>query len=127
METIIITLKQYNANVVEFEDCYRVNGILEVYKDSLKAHHLKGKKPKTFKNEDERILYCISVIQSNQRRNTFYYKKAEIEVKFNPKYRMPFGKYKGQLLSDIPKSYLEWLRDNKEKLPKQIEIYLEGI
>lgn len=125
METIIITLKQYNADVVDFEDCYRVNGILEVYKDSLKAHHLKGKKPRTFNNEDERILYCINVIQSNQRKNTFYYKKAEIEV--NPKFRIPFGKYKGQLLSDIPRSYLEWLRDNQKKLPKQIEIYLEGI
>lgn len=99
--------------------------MLEVYKDSLKAHHLKGKKPRTFKNEDERILYCINVIQSNQRKNTFYYKKAEVEV--NPKFRIPFGKYKGKLLSDIPKSYLEWLRDNQKKLPKQIEIYLEGI
>jgi len=26
--------------------------------------------------------------------------------------KMPFGKHKGEMLGDIPKSYLEWLQKN---------------
>lgn len=126
METIIITLKQYNCSIVEFEDNYRANGILEIYKDSLSVQNLKNRKIKTFKHEDQRILYCLDVISKTPKKSTFYYKKSEVIPKVNPKFKMPFGKYKGQLLQDIPKSYLLWLA-TKEKLPKQIEIYLETI
>jgi hypothetical protein len=126
LETIIIVLKQYNCSIVEFENCYRVNGILEVFKDSLQIENLKNKKTKTFKNEDLRILYCLDIIQKQPKKSTFYYRKAEIVPKINPRYKMPFGKYKGQLLSDIPKNYLIWLT-SQEKLPRQIELYLETI
>jgi len=30
---------------------------------------------------------------------------------------MPFGKYKGRLISDIPKDYLEWFADNVKAKP----------
>lgn len=30
---------------------------------------------------------------------------------------MPFGKYKGRLVSDIPESYLEWFADNVKTKP----------
>ena len=38
--------------------------------------------------------------------------------------RMPFGKYKGQLLSAIPDAYLMWLRDHanvRGRLGNQLE------
>lgn len=28
---------------------------------------------------------------------------------------MPFGKYKGKPMQDVPASYLAWMRDNMEK------------
>lgn len=28
---------------------------------------------------------------------------------------MPFGKYKGQLISELPSSYLHWLAENCDK------------
>jgi hypothetical protein len=30
---------------------------------------------------------------------------------------MPFGKYKGRLISDIPQDYLEWFADNVKTKP----------
>ncbi len=30
---------------------------------------------------------------------------------------MPFGKYKGRLISDIPANYLEWFADNVKAKP----------
>jgi hypothetical protein len=30
---------------------------------------------------------------------------------------MPFGKYKGRLISDIPQDYLEWFADNVKAKP----------
>lgn len=48
--------------------------------------------------------------------------------------KMPFGKYKGKVLADIPVSYLEWLHKNKMppgKLGMQLstvyEIKLNGL
>jgi hypothetical protein len=34
------------------------------------------------------------------------------EIKEPQRYVMPFGKYKGEFLGDIPKSYLIWMMDN---------------
>jgi hypothetical protein len=31
---------------------------------------------------------------------------------------MPFGKYKGRLVSDIPEDYLEWFADNVKAKPE---------
>ena len=32
----------------------------------------------------------------------------------NDTLRMPFGKYRGKLISDLPSSYLKWLAENSE-------------
>ncbi len=42
--------------------------------------------------------------------------KSEI-LKDIVRYQMPFGKYKGRLLCDLPISYLEWFQ-NKGGFPK---------
>ena len=32
----------------------------------------------------------------------------------NDNFRMPFGKHKGTMISDLPSSYLKWLAENCE-------------
>jgi hypothetical protein len=43
---------------------------------------------------------------------------------------MPFGKYRGEELTDIPESYLQWILDNIENLNSDLEyeirVILEG-
>lgn len=40
-------------------------------------------------------------------------------------HKMPFGKYIGQKLIDIPDSYLLWLYENGKNLPTGLRLYLE--
>jgi hypothetical protein len=43
---------------------------------------------------------------------------------------MPFGKYKGELISSLPTDYLEWLVENaelREPLKTQIHDVLDGV
>jgi uncharacterized protein (DUF3820 family) len=42
------------------------------------------------------------------------------------KTKMPFGKYKGTLLCDIPVYYLEWLK-NKGFPPGKLGMFLESV
>ncbi len=37
-------------------------------------------------------------------------------------YRMPYGKFKGKILSDIPSSYLKWFLDN---VKQEDTLYIE--
>lgn len=45
--------------------------------------------------------------------------------------KIPFGKYKGKLIADVPSNYLNWLREQEfvytdyPELAKQIKIELE--
>lgn len=39
---------------------------------------------------------------------------------------MPFGKYKGKMLVDIPASYLLWLNDNVTELDKGLKEYIKN-
>lgn len=51
-----------------------------------------------------------------------------IELPNLDEYKMPFGKYEGQLLKDIPIDYIEWLagRDLKEPLKSMVNELLNG-
>jgi exodeoxyribonuclease X len=40
----------------------------------------------------------------------------KVKTKVKPVTIMPFGKHKGQLLEDIPKSYLQWLLQNSDNM-----------
>ncbi len=40
---------------------------------------------------------------------------------------MPFGKYKGRLVSDIPQDYLEWFADNVKTKPALAEAVSKAI
>jgi len=46
-------------------------------------------------------------------------------VKYTDKTLMPFGKYKGTALANIPASYLLWLRENANNLSEPMKAYLE--
>ena len=39
-------------------------------------------------------------------------------------YIMPFGKYKGKALKDIPFNYLRWL-DQQDFAPKPVKVYVK--
>jgi len=41
------------------------------------------------------------------------------------RYCMPFGKYKGESLGDIPAHYLLWLADEADSCPKEVKEYVE--
>jgi uncharacterized protein (DUF3820 family) len=41
-------------------------------------------------------------------------------------YKMPWGKYRGKTLDEVPHSYLVWLRDEAEDCPKAVIKYLEN-
>lgn len=39
---------------------------------------------------------------------------------------MPFGKYKGELLENLPKEYIEWVLANVERLNWRLEEELQN-
>lgn len=41
--------------------------------------------------------------------------------------RMPFGKYRGQELSEVPESYLCWVLDNCERIGPTLRQAIEGV
>lgn len=52
-----------------------------------------------------------------------------IEYQNKPKVidKMPFGKYKGQLLKDVPRSYWKWAIDNLDSLNPEMDNYDEEL
>jgi uncharacterized protein (DUF3820 family) len=139
METIIIVLKQENCEIIEFDHAYRVNGILEIYRNSLKLQNLITKNILTFKTADERISYALEQISSNPKREAFKqlkngmaykefkhrYPKQEQPIKVNRKYKIPFGKHKGLAIGEVPKSYLKWAMENIPNPPRQFREFCE--
>lgn len=43
----------------------------------------------------------------------------------NDNYLMPFGKYKGEKLANVPDSYLIWLHDNTRNLQFDLLKYIQ--
>ena len=39
---------------------------------------------------------------------------------------MPFGKYKGEAIEDLPTDYIEWLLGNVERLSSSVQRELEN-
>lgn len=140
METIIIVLEKENCEIIEFDHAYRVNGILDIYRNSLKLQNLITKQILTFKTDDERILYALEQINSNPKREAFKqlkhgmayrefkhrHSKEEKPIKINRKYKIPFGKHKGLAIAEVPASYLKWAMENIPKLPRQFREYCES-
>lgn len=139
METIILVLKQENCEVVEFDHTYRVNGILEVYRNSLKLQDLTTKKILTFATDDERIIFALDKIKNTPKQEAFKqlkngmaykefkhrYPKEEKPIKVNRKYKIPFGKHKGIAIGEVPISYLKWAMENIPNPPRQFREFCE--
>lgn len=41
------------------------------------------------------------------------------------KVMMPFGKYRGQYIGDLPQEYIDWLLDNCDNLSEDVKLAIE--
>ena len=46
-------------------------------------------------------------------------------MNFKVRVMMPFGKYKGDAIEDLPKAYIVWCLENIESLDEQIKAEME--
>ena len=64
-------------------------------------------------------MELLNIFEGDKEKQAIYFKELV-------KYRMPFGKYKGILLTDLPVSYVEWF--SKKGFPQgKLGEYLQTI
>ncbi len=136
--TIIIIMEQEGCEIVEYEHAYRVNGIVEIYRNSLKLRNLITTEILVFKKEDDRINHALTIVTSNPKRSAHYTlerkkvskpkakPKKQPPIKINRAYKIPFGKYKGDAIGEVPHNYLKWAMENIPTLPKPFKNFCES-
>jgi hypothetical protein len=134
--TIIIVLEQEGCEIVEYEHAYRANGIVEIYRNSLKLRNLITTEILVFKKEDDRINHALTIVTSNQKRSAHYTlerektprqkPKPKPQIKINRAYKIPFGKFKGLKIGEVPHNYLKWAMENIPTLPKPFRDFCES-
>lgn len=136
METIIITMEQEGCEIVEYEHAYRANGVVEIYKNSLKLRNLITTEILVFKKEEDRINHALTIVTSNPKRSAHYTLerkkvskpkvKPKPQIKINRAYKIPFGKHKGISIGEVPHNYLKWAMENIPTLPKPFKDFCES-
>ncbi len=114
------------ANLVRNTRLYMPSEDQEFVASAIEAHMGQWN---TDKRSDMVLPLPVTKYQKLLHQCDFLASRKDITLSFaeNPseaaevsRYTMPFGKYKGELITNVPKDYLKWLKENNKELKEPL-------